>query len=179
MTVLYANMGEKSRDKKQGNIYTESIMHIPSMRKTLILIAVGLVACIAVVAVIASRIKVSTPPSEEITYTNASENDITVELPFPGAVTGKEFSVIGRARGTWFFEASFPIEVVDPNGTRLAIGIATAGSDWMTEEFVPFRADLKVPESYIGPATLVLKKDNPSGMPEKDASISFPFTVEY
>ena len=110
---------------------------------------------------------------------NASANDIMVELPFPGAVTGKEFSVIGRARGMWFFEASFPIEVRDRNNALLAQGIATAGSDWMTEEFVPFRADLKVLDSYIGPATLILKKDNPSGMPEKDASISFPFTIEY
>ncbi len=149
------------------------------MRKTLLVIAVGLVACIAVVALIASRIEVSEAPSEETTYMNASANDIMVELPFPGAVTGKEFSVIGRARGMWFFEASFPIEVRDRNNALLAQGIATAGSDWMTEEFVPFRADLKVLESYIGPATLILKKDNPSGMPEKDASISFPFTIEY
>lgn len=149
------------------------------MRKTLLIIAVGLVACIAVVALIASRIKVSEPPSEEMTYMNASANDITVELPFPGAVTGKEFSVIGRARGMWFFEASFPIEVRDNNNALLAQGIATAGSDWMTEEFVPFRADLKVPSSYIGPATLILKKDNPSGMSEKDAFVSFPFTIEY
>jgi hypothetical protein len=36
-----------------------------------------------------------------------------------------------------------------------------------------------VPESYIGEATLVLKKDNPSGLPNKDASISFKITVEY
>jgi len=115
----------------------------------------------------------------KITYTNSSADLIVVDLPFPGAVVGKDFSVIGKARGTWFFEASFPVEVIDGNGKILAVGIAQAGSDWMTENFVPFKADLKIPETYIGPATLILKKDNPSGLLENDASISFPITIEY
>jgi hypothetical protein len=49
----------------------------------------------------------------------------------------------------------------------------------MTANFIPFRANLKIPTSYIGPATVVLKKDNPSGLPEHEASISFPITIEY
>jgi hypothetical protein len=117
-----------------------------------------------------------TPP---ITYTNATPNLIQVELPFPGAVTGKTFKVIGKARGTWFFEASFPIELLDNNGKVIAVGIAQAKDEWMTENFVPFEAEIKAPVSYIGEATLLLKKDNPSGLPEYDASISFPITVEY
>jgi hypothetical protein len=114
-----------------------------------------------------------------IVYSNASADLIRVELPFPEAVTGKDFSVIGEARGTWYFEASFPIELFDKNGALLATAVAQAQDDWMTENFVPFKADFNVPESYIGPATLVLKKDNPSGLPEHDASISFPITIEY
>lgn len=117
--------------------------------------------------------------AEKITYINSSDNLIKVELPFPGAVTGKEFSVIGEARGYWFFEASFPIKLLDKDGNELDTAIAQAQGEWMTENFVPFKADLKAPESYIGPATLVLMKDNPSGLPENDASISFPITIEY
>lgn len=116
------------------------------------------------------------------TYTNATPNDIVVTLPFPGAVTGKEFSVRGKARGYWFFEASFPVAVYDDKGNELAIGLASPeppGTEWMTTEFIDFKADLAVPQSYIGPAVLVLKKDNPSGDPERDASVSFPFTIEY
>ncbi len=116
---------------------------------------------------------------ETITYTKASTDLIVVELPFPGAVTGKEFSVIGKARGTWFFEASFPLELLDQLGNVIATGYAQAEGEWMTEEFVPFKGTIKAPESYMGPATLVLKKDNASGLPENDASISFPITVEY
>jgi len=121
------------------------------------------------------------PPeeNESIIYNNASAELIKVELPFPGAVTGKSFSVIGEARGTWFFEASFPIQLFDKDGKLLATAIAQAQEDWMTENFVPFKADITAPESYIGEATLVLKKDNPSGLPDKDASISFKITVEY
>lgn len=116
------------------------------------------------------------------TYENATPNDIVVTLPFPGAVTGKEFSVRGKARGYWFFEASFPVVVYDDKGNELAIGLANpepAGTEWMTTEFVDFKADLKVPDTYIGPAVLLLKKDNPSGLPEHDAQVSFPFTIEY
>lgn len=116
---------------------------------------------------------------EKIIYVNASADLIKVDLPFPGAVTGKDFTVTGSARGTWFFEASFPIEVHDKNGALLTTGIAQAQSEWMTTNFVPFKAEIKAPESYIGPATLVLKKDNPSGEAKFDAQISFPITIEY
>ena len=112
-------------------------------------------------------------------YENASANNIIVELPFPGAVTEKEFSVTGKARGQWYFEASFPIYLLDKGGNVIATGIAQAQGEWMTEEFVSFKATIKAPDSYTGLATLVLKKDNPSGLPEHDASISFPITVEY
>lgn len=117
--------------------------------------------------------------AEKITYTNASTDLIVVELPYPGAVTGKDFSVIGRARGVWFFEASFPLELLDKDGKLLATGFAQADGEWMTENFVPFKGEIQAPKSYIGPATLVLKKDNASGLPEHDASISFPIIIEY
>jgi hypothetical protein len=116
----------------------------------------------------------------EFEYNFEGEQDlIKVELPFPGAVVGKNFSVIGEARGTWFFEASFPIELLDKDGKVLAVAIAQAQDEWMTENFVPFKADIVVPETYIGKATLVMKKDNPSGLPEHDMSVSFIINIEY
>lgn len=113
-----------------------------------------------------------------VLYDNASPDLIQVEAPLVNAVVGKEFSVIGKARGAWFFEASFPIVVLGKEGEVLIETHATAQSDWMTEDFVPFRADIKIPESYTGPAKLILKKDNPSGLAEHDASISFDIAVE-
>lgn len=118
-------------------------------------------------------------PLPSATYVNATADNIVVELPFPGAVTGKSFSVVGKARGMWYFEASFPVKVLDRDGKVLAQVPAQAQGEWMTSEFVPFKVDIQVPDSYIGPATLVLQKDNPSGLPQNDASISFPITIEY
>lgn len=117
--------------------------------------------------------------TEVITYKNASADLVTVELPTPGAVTGKEFGIIGQARGYWFFEGSFPIEILDKDGNILTTGIATALGEWMTEDFVKFVSEVKVPETYIGTAIVVLKNDNPSGLPENEKSISFPITIEY
>ncbi len=112
-------------------------------------------------------------------YLNASEDDIVVTLPQAGDVTGKTFTVKGKARGPWYFEASFPVTLLDQNGAELAQGVALAEGEWMTEEFVPFSVELTAPQSYIGPATIVLKKDNPSGEPEFDGALSVPITIEY
>ena len=123
----------------------------------------------------------STPKIEQ-TY---KDSNIEVDLPYIGAVVGKDFSVIGRARGTWFFEGSFPVKVIAQDGAQkgkvLSTGIAQVkpGENWMTEDFVSFKADIKVPQSYIGKANIVLQKDNPSGLPEHDASVTIPVTIEY
>lgn len=102
---------------------------------------------------------------------------VAVDAPESGANVPQSFSVTGTAPGPWFFEASFPIEVRDANGTVLTTGIATALSDWMTIDDVAFKADITV-TGYSGPATLVLKRDNASGLPEHDASVSIPITIE-
>ena len=101
---------------------------------------------------------------------------VKVTLPFPGATVLREFIVTGEARGVWYFEASFPVEVHDPEGNVVGRGLATAKGEWMTEEFVPFSAPVNI-ENYSGPATLVLIKDNPSGLPEHDDSVSFGIIV--
>ena len=102
---------------------------------------------------------------------------VKVTLPFPGATVLKEFIVTGEARGVWDFEASFPVEVRDSDGNVVGRGIAQANGEGMTEEFVPFSAPVTI-ENYSGPARLVLIKDNPSGLPEHDDSVSFPVVVQ-
>lgn len=113
----------------------------------------------------------------EIKYARASKDMIEVVSPLPGSFVEKNFSITGTARGPWFFEASFPVEVIGYNGEKLVQIPASAKSEWMTTNFVPFQADIKLPESYVGPVTIVLRKDNPSGLPENDASISFDVLV--
>ncbi len=128
-----------------------------------------------------SRLYVEELPAPEPTYVNASADLIRLTNPTPGSVVGKTLTVMGEARGTWYFEASFPIEVRDTMGTVIATGIGqpVGGADWMTEDFVPFSSTITVPESFIGEAVLVLMNDNPSGMVENARLISFPLTIEY
>jgi hypothetical protein len=87
--------------------------------------------------------------------------------------------VRGAARGSWFFEASFPITLVDWDGKILAEGVAQARGEWMTEDFVPFEATLvfAVPQDIPSRrGTLILRKDNPSGLPENEDAFEIPVT---
>lgn len=105
------------------------------------------------------------------------EARVVVDAPERDALVPKTFTVTGTAPGPWFFEASFPIEVRSATGTVLAIAVATALTDWMTTDDVAFKADIDV-TGYSGAATLVLRRDNASGLPEHDASVSIPIVVE-
>ncbi|MFH0912499.1 MAG: Gmad2 immunoglobulin-like domain-containing protein [Patescibacteria group bacterium] len=80
----------------------------------------------------------------------------------------------GRARGNWFFEASFPIQILDQNDQVLAQALGIAQGDWMTEDLVPFTAEIKFEMPLGDTGKLVLKKDNPSGLPDNDDSFIIP-----
>ncbi len=99
---------------------------------------------------------------------------ILLQSPLPGDVVTNPLIVSGSARGTWYFEASFPVRLLDGNGNEIAITPAQAQGDWMTEDFVPFSAVLQFNPPVTLTGTLILQKDNPSGMPENDASIQIP-----
>jgi len=103
----------------------------------------------------------------------------------PGTIVRSPLSVTGEARGTWYFEAVFPIVLTDWDGKIIAQGHAQADGDWMTNEFVPFEAklDFKVPvcaagADYCKKGTLILKNDNPSGDPAREKALEIPVTFE-
>ncbi|MEK7183010.1 MAG: Gmad2 immunoglobulin-like domain-containing protein [Patescibacteria group bacterium] len=99
---------------------------------------------------------------------------IHVNFPTDDAVITNPVTVTGEARGYWFFEASFPVKIYDANNNLLGTGIAQAQSDWMTEDFVPFTAIVNFTPSSTATGTIVLEKDNPSGLPENDNSLTVP-----
>ncbi len=103
---------------------------------------------------------------------------ITVNNPRPNQIISSPLVLEGKARGNWFFEASFPIRLFDSHGKELAVAIAQAQGEWMTEEFVPFRATLEfeIPDTPRG--TLVFERDNPSGLPEHANSLLMPIRFE-
>lgn len=80
----------------------------------------------------------------------------------------------GEAKGSWFFEASFPIRLYDENVKEIGLTIAQAKSDWMTEDFVPFEAILNFQAPTTEKGILILEKDNPSGLPENADELRIP-----
>lgn len=109
-------------------------------------------------------------PNEE----NNKDNLIKVFSPVVNQVIQTPLLIEGEARGTWYFEASFQIELIDANGNILGTTIAQAQSDWMTENFVPFKAQLTFATPSTENGILILKKDNPSGLSENDDELQLP-----
>ena len=104
----------------------------------------------------------------------AGNDKIKLSSPLPNAVVSSPLWVTGEARGTWYFEASFPVKLFDANGQQIAVVPAQAQGDWMTQEFVPFEAVLDFAAPQTDSGVLILEKDNPSGLPEQADSVSIP-----
>lgn len=121
----------------------------------------------------------NTPPVATSTVPNSKSDLIVVDAPTPNIVVNSPFVIHGKARGYWFFEASFPIELRDMQGNVLQVMVAQAQSEWMTTEFVPFNVNLIFAKPAAPmQAILVFKKDNPSGLPENDDAIEIPITIQ-
>jgi hypothetical protein len=101
---------------------------------------------------------------------------VYVEIPLSGTKVTSPLVVSGRARGNWYFEASFPVKLLDGNGNQIAIAPAQAIGNWMTTDYVPFSVTLTFPTPATATGTLILQKDNPSGEPQFDDSVSIPVT---
>ena len=103
---------------------------------------------------------------------------VTITSPEANATVSHSLSVTGKAPGPWFFEAQFPIQVRDNKGNVIGSSPAQAEGDWMTNSLVPFKATIALDPSYHGIAKLILLKDNPSGLPENDDSVTIQIAVE-
>jgi hypothetical protein len=128
----------------------------------------------------ASRITLSSSPSASTsggptrTMTPGKTDLITVSKPAVKAIVHSPLTVTGQARGTWYFEASFPVKIYNANGVLLGSTIAQAQGDWMTTNFVPFTATLSFSTPNTSTGYIVLEKDNPSGLPQNDDQLVVP-----
>src|SRR3989344_6397198 len=111
---------------------------------------------------------------EDIGNELEKQDFIRVEKPRPNEIIQSPLQIKGEARGFWFFEASFPVRLLDENGKEIAVGIAQTQGEWMTEDFVPFEVRLEFQQPETNKGTLVLEKDNPSGLPEHADELRIP-----
>jgi hypothetical protein len=99
---------------------------------------------------------------------------IRVTSPRPNALVGSPLLIEGEARGPWFFEGDFPARIFDAGGVELGAAPVFSQGEWMTAEFVPFRAELEFSTPFTEQGELVLYKDNPSDRRELDDELRVP-----
>lgn len=141
-----------------------------------VLLAVS-ITLIAFVGFYAVKTNIAIAPEDGVTDMTGIETSsplVRLIAPKPNDEIENPLIVQGEARGNWYFEGSFPVRLLDGNGKEIAVTPARAKGDWMTTDFVPFRAKL----TFIAPNTkegvLVLQKDNPSGLLENADEVRIP-----
>lgn len=129
----------------------------------------------------------------ETVYTEqiAVEKSATMEFTSPKGVVVRLYDwtkqktltspavVTGEIPGNWSFEATFPVAIADGTGKTLTQTPARLQGDWMTTNYVPFSVTLTFTSptmSKVG--TLILHKDNPSGLSKNDDTITVPITFQ-
>jgi hypothetical protein len=103
---------------------------------------------------------------------------IVVTAPMVGATTtvANPIEITGKARGFWFFEASFPAKIVDANDAELAAFSIETTDEWMTTDFVNFSVIVPFATSTTATGKLILQKSNPSDLPENAEELVIPIT---
>ena len=107
------------------------------------------------------------------------EDLIRVFSPQANEKVSSPLLIKGEARGFWFFEATFPVKLLDDKGNIIAQHYAQAKGDWMTEDFVPFESELVFEAPTTQKGWLVLEKDNPSSLSENADELRIPIIFDY
>lgn len=106
--------------------------------------------------------------------TSGEEGALRLTSPRPGQALKSPLTVTGAAPGNWYFEASFPVTLLDGNGAVLARAPARAKGTWMTADYVGFTATLVFAAPATAEGELLLQNDNPSGEAGKSRYVRIP-----
>ncbi|WP_300375956.1 Gmad2 immunoglobulin-like domain-containing protein [Henriciella sp.] len=90
--------------------------------------------------------------------------EMVIDNPQPGAEVTSPIQLGGSVPGTWYFEGSFPLEIVTAEGEVITEHYASSQGEWMTEKPVKFESEIEFSVSQPTQATLVLREDDPSGL---------------
>jgi hypothetical protein len=120
----------------------------------------------------------NTSGDEENNEADMLSDLIIVTDPLPDQLITSPLIITGKARGTWFFEANFPVSLLDSNENVLALHYAATEEEWMTEDFISFTAIIEFDDPVTATGFLVLDKNNPSDIREYDAQLIIPVRFE-
>ena len=143
------------------------------MKRSWSLILLSLIACQREKAPDVAR---DTAPDTTVRRVRPAAKAGLIELhnPFPGDPVQSPLAIEGMARGPWYFEASFPVYLLNAAGDTIARTPAQAEGEWMTTNMVPFKATLEFTAPAGDSGTLILAKSNASGLPEHDDELRVP-----
>lgn len=110
-------------------------------------------------------------------YTSNKGIKIKVYTPANKSSLASPVVVMGEVPGNWSFEASFPVKLLDAKGNVVAQAPAQLLGDWMTDKPVQFTVKLTFANAPSGDGTLLLQKDNPSGLEANNDSVSIPIRL--
>lgn len=109
------------------------------------------------------------------------EEQVRVSQPIADQKIVSPLVVKGEAQANWFFEAQFPVVVVDQSEKVLGSGVATALRSSATDVLVvqkdtwlKFEARVNYKKGTAKAGYVILKRDNPSGLPENEAAVRIP-----
>jgi hypothetical protein len=100
--------------------------------------------------------------------------EVVLDYPKYGDLVKSPLTIVGKAKGNWFFEAQMPVTLKDDKGNVLFNGPAHAQGDWMTTDYVPFSVTFPFDPKDSQYGVLIINKDNPSGNPDLDSSFAIP-----
>ena len=104
---------------------------------------------------------------------------IRLNNPRPNQEISSPLTILGEARGSWFFEGDFPVLLLDSRGKEIALGIASASDSRTTDNFVSFRATLEFDAPIVFKSgMLVLKKANPSALAQNNVQLEVPLKFQ-
>ncbi len=88
------------------------------------------------------------------------------------------YEVKGEVLGSWFFEGSFPVRVLNIQGEVVSSLVASTSDDWMKETTVPFSIVINFPLEQEGAYVLQFEKSNPSGLDENSDIAKVAITIK-
>jgi hypothetical protein len=173
---------EKRQDVAGLLMYNEHMQR--KIMWVFIIVLLGIIAFLSWELMQKRDAKTVTPARAIATSTVSTTSDDTplsasvlVTSPHEHTVVGSDFTISGKAPGPWFFEATFPVKILDSESNSIATSHATASGDWQTTGLVDFTVPVHI-NGYHGQATIVLMRDNPSGLPENDDALEVPITIQ-
>ncbi|MES1199548.1 MAG: Gmad2 immunoglobulin-like domain-containing protein [Pseudomonadota bacterium] len=135
---------------------------------------------VALIALAACQPAPQTPAPTPATTTAPSSPEaggVSVLTPHAGQSVTSPLVVTGIAPANWYFEAVFPVQLVDSSGGVIAEAPAQAQSDWTQPGPKSFRAELTFTVTQATQATLVLEQDQSGEGNPAPQTVRVPVTL--